>query len=159
MHHDQIEHSTDIVSNAYHGTSVESAHSILENGYTPSKQEEFLGDGVYFYLGSIDDAAHHAKRRRNIRQYAVLRAEVLKGHCLDLSAGPHRKLMEQLYNKIVERKQLLEEHNIDNIPLGLAINILATKFLTVDTVLGVVVNKETVVYPHGPYAGSPMSVR
>ncbi len=47
---------------AYHGTSNDAAISIREEGFLMSKSEgEWLGDGVYFFLGGISDPKEDAE--------------------------------------------------------------------------------------------------
>lgn len=156
---DDIEYLPDTVSNAYHGTGATEAKGILKEGFQlPTISDDYLGDGTYFYIGSIEDAKFFARRRKNEKKYAVLRATVLLGYCLDLDVPRYKHLLARIYLHILERpdvKRKMDERNTEIIPLGLAINTLG-RFTTIHTVKGIQINRESVEEQPGPYLGSKM---
>lgn len=80
---------------AYHGTDLQSAAKI-ESGkdFIPSTGKDYyLGDGVYFFENSQWHAEDWAKKKT--KQFAVVRAHIALGRCLDLNNGKHRRLIKE----------------------------------------------------------------
>lgn len=102
-----------IVPDAYHGTDGPSADAILVSGFRHSVGEkQYLGDGVYFFEAAPDRAARWAKKRcKRIRsnRYAVLRAEVQLGRCLDLHDDRIRELLSRIAAKMEKRGRPLSD--------------------------------------------------
>lgn len=77
------------MQNAYHGTTVSAATRIITNGFERSTRDElYLGPGVYFYDGQLAKAKAIARNRiRNERggEGAVVQSAVRLGNCLNLN--------------------------------------------------------------------------
>lgn len=82
-HHPRAPYLTEVVQ-GYHGTSQEAARRILETGemHVSDSPYEWLGDGVYFFQGSIHRARQWAEQRHD--SPAVVCATIELGHCIDL---------------------------------------------------------------------------
>ncbi len=92
----QIHWVDEIVDQAHHGTDLLTADKIVAEGkFEPSRgPRHWLGDGVYFFQGSFGMAVFFGKQKAKENQnleYAVLRASVLLGKCLDLTTERYRK--------------------------------------------------------------------
>ena len=94
---------SDVIVEAYHGTSFNAASNILIHGFRPSEgTDEWLGKGVYFYEASREHAYNWALNVKKIHptQIVVMRAEVKLGRCLDLLHNPaHVDLLENYFNE------------------------------------------------------------
>lgn len=95
------------IPDAYHGTDSVSAEGILNSGFQSSTGEkQFLGDGVYFFESAPDQAERWAKRRcRALKRdtYAVLRATIQLGRCLDYLDGRCKALLNDAAQRLEER--------------------------------------------------------
>jgi len=100
---DLLNHS---VPNAYHGTSLEGARSIKAEGFKSKKSlRSYLGDGVYFYEGSVNLARNHATKRRRLRKYAIIQATIQLGRCLDLNTPEHCRILRIVRSVLIKRKR------------------------------------------------------
>ncbi|MEI8279568.1 MAG: hypothetical protein WCG87_07365 [Bacteroidota bacterium] len=43
----------------YHGTSIDNRESILENNFNESKNDEWYGDAVYFFVDGVNANPPH----------------------------------------------------------------------------------------------------
>ena len=121
-----IEYTERIIPESYHGTNIENARQIKEEGFQPSKGDhQFLGRGVYFFRKSQWHAEDWARRRFDA--IAILQAMVQLGRCLDLDRPKHRRLLEKTYRK-------LEERGHGDASDAAVINFLATHICEIDTV-------------------------
>jgi hypothetical protein len=70
----------------YHGTSLQTATSILSGGTFELSQNDYdwLGHGVYFWEHAPYRAWDWAKEKYG-SDAAVIEAEIRLGHCLDLT--------------------------------------------------------------------------
>lgn len=114
-----MDSNTKIQIIGYHGTSKESAESIIENNFNPSKggDADWLGDGVYFFSEGISPAENNAtkwaivaaynkyKRCNDYNEYSVLKAEIDldKNRFLDLTTKDGMELFNYLRNKYIEK--------------------------------------------------------
>ena len=124
-----IEYREKIISESYHGTNIEKAESIEEEGFKLSRGDhQFLGLGVYFFKKSRWHAEDWARRQRNFDTVAILQAMVETGRCLDLDRPKHRKLVEKTYRK-------LEERGYGDATDAVVINFLASNVCEIDAVM------------------------
>lgn len=113
-----IERAFPIVIEGFHGTSKENALNILASNFKPSiGDEEWLGDGVYFFTEGIppppqDNATKWAivsawdnrTKTNKYMEYAVLRSivKVKESKFLDLTSNEGIKIFNYLRNKYAE---------------------------------------------------------
>jgi hypothetical protein len=82
------------VPDAYHGTSKDNAEKIEKEGFNPSTgEDDFLGNGVYFFESSEWHAKNWARRRH--KDIGVIIAEIRLGNCLELNNKEHRDLIRE----------------------------------------------------------------
>jgi hypothetical protein len=90
------------VPDAYHGTSWVVAQKIVSGGFIVMRTPgSFMGDGVYFYEGSVILARHHAVTRKRRKQYGILKATIKLGRCLDLNTPEHYGMLQDTYGLLV----------------------------------------------------------
>jgi hypothetical protein len=132
-----ILHVRKIVPDAYHGTSKGRAEKILREGFQiTAGDEQYLGDGVYFFEGSQADAIAWAERRFRGGKCAVIQATINLGRCLDLHNPENAELILDSRRAIEERQSRLPDNDAQKrlqITDGLIINFLAQR-LPFDTV-------------------------
>jgi hypothetical protein len=92
----QLENVATVVDNAYHGTDLATTRKIIagERFRYSRGPDQWLGNGVYFFEGSIGLATYFGKRKarqKRSEDYAVLRASVQLGRCLDLTTEKYRQ--------------------------------------------------------------------
>jgi hypothetical protein len=121
---------SDIVIEAYHGTSFDGATGILREDYNESsKDDEWLGHGVYFFVEGISDPFANAQEwaraqafehgRYKYNRYAVLRSLVTldEDKLLDITSvealRDFNELKEDLFGKM-EREFRLNIGEPDN---------------------------------------------
>jgi len=115
-----IEYTGNVVTNAFHGTSRESADTILKDGFRVSRDKNlFFGDGVYFFQGSPKEAYNFAANVWKYNPAVVLRSEIQLSRCLDLDTIEHRELIEFL------EEELLNSRAYTDVSLRFVINYLA----------------------------------
>jgi hypothetical protein len=102
---------------AYHGTSEQGAVGILKDGYNESsKEDEWLGHGVYFFVDGVSDPFANAQEwaraqayedgRYKYERYAVLKSEISldEDKILDITSTEGLKAFneakERLFHKI-----------------------------------------------------------
>jgi len=80
-----------VIDNAFHGTELRVARKIVagESFLLSKGPDQYLGDGVYFYEGSLEQAEIWATRRRKFDQWGIVQAEIRLGRCLDLNVREH----------------------------------------------------------------------
>lgn len=101
-----IQYSGKIISDAYHGTSLENATEIMSNGFKISTGEhQYLGDGVYFFESSLSEAEKWAKKHHS-PHYVVIKAVVALGSCLDLVNDDYKIKLRKISKKLMERKKV-----------------------------------------------------
>lgn len=126
---DKIIHIDKIVPDAYHGTKLGNAVKILEEGHFIQSRDAttYLGDGVYFYEGSVWHALEWCKRRFADCEHGVICATINLGKCLDLNNAEHRALMK----KVAVR---LSKLGVKQVTDSVVINYFATNIEKVDTI-------------------------
>jgi hypothetical protein len=131
-----IEYKEKIISESYHGTNIEGAESIVQEGFELSRGDhQFLGLGVYFFKKSQWHAEDWARRQRNFDTVAILQAMVEIGKCLDLDRPKHRSLVEKTYRK-------LEQEGYGEATDAVVINFLASEICEIDTVMATYVQPD-----------------
>lgn len=91
----------------YHGCSLPAAQAILagESPVPSNNPYDWLGKGVYFWEYAPTRALEWA-RRRFADQAAVLEADVVLGHCLNLLDAEHADAVQATYRAVVEEKTI-----------------------------------------------------
>lgn len=122
---------SEVLTEGYHGTDIESADKILKRGFNIGRNKSLrLGDGVYFYELSYSNAFEWAERRNRKDQIAVLISRIKLGSCLNLTDAAHRFMVKQVAKKIQEsRTGKMPDHITD----ALVINYIC-KLSDIDTV-------------------------
>lgn len=116
------------IPDAYHGTTLESARIIAKEGFKKSTgEQQYLGDGVYFFETSEAEAIYWAKRRSSGELIGVIKSTVNLGRCLDLNDREHRDLITNVANKLKEKEDL-------KITDAVVINFVASTFSQIDSV-------------------------
>lgn len=125
----------------YHGTTAESAKSILaDNHFNPStKMDEWLGDGVYFFENDYLQAYDFITRARKKEDVKVLKAEIESDNVLDLTLKEVQVLINEFRLSIIERlKDEFQGQNKNKLQNGVIINKLCdTSEEKIDVVRGV----------------------
>src|SRR5437016_3833615 len=95
-----LEQTSAVTDPAFHGTSLENAEKILAAGWILSVGEkQMLGDGVYFFDGSDSEALWWAKHRHR-PPWAVIRAKIEHGRCLDLVESRHQDMVLEVASRL-----------------------------------------------------------
>lgn len=103
----------------HHGTSQDSAKSIIQSDFRLSKgDKEWLGDGVYFFVKGISsntvdlarkwavaEAWDNRLKRYTYRNYCVIESEIKveEAHFLDLTTEEGVKILGYLVDKFIEQ--------------------------------------------------------
>lgn len=115
----EIEKYDRMVLNAYHGTCRVDASKILKEGFKIIRNpNNYLGDGVYFYDGSIQLARNFALNVRKFRSYAIIQANVQLGICLDLNTPEHCEILKAVREAIIEKDKDKEEDITDSLVIN-----------------------------------------
>jgi len=132
---DAIVYYDKIVPDAFHGTSDANAGLILkQNSFRSGNNERsYLGDGVYFFESSIEEARKWATGRFKDEKICVLRATLHLGKCLNLQEFEHQKLVFEVKEKLL-KLDIKEEELTD----ALLINFFARQF-DIDSVKAIIV--------------------
>ena len=125
-----VKYFVKVVTNAFHGTTLEVAKKIhKEQRFIPSYSEQnYLGDGVYFYEASMEYAKTWAREKFNGDRIGVIRSVISLGRCLDLHDREHIDFLRKTASDLAERsgKQITD---------AFVINFIAGNFSNkVDTV-------------------------
>jgi hypothetical protein len=123
----QIKPSGKTVPDAYHGTSKDIAVKIKHNGFTPSEEDDYLGNGVYFFESSEWHAQQWARKKYS--EIGVICAEIELGNCLELYKKEHQDLIKDTC------KEVQKKLGLKNLKDGIIINWITRDFkVKVDTV-------------------------
>lgn len=143
-----VEHISKIIPDAYHGTSSSRAKTILKYGFTHSRNEdEYLGDGIYFFEGSILQAQNWASRTFE-GDIGIINAIINLNSCLDLTTEEGREIIKQCRKMMIEQKKGLSEARF---PDTVIINFLAS-MTEIDTVRANYVRvSEKKIYPQSKF--------
>lgn len=100
-----IQNYEKIIPDAYHGTGNEFAKKILSSNVfkVSTGSEQFLGDGVYFFENSPEDArCWGISKARKMGQpgAAVIRANLNLGYCLDFHNKEHSSYVVSVRNML-----------------------------------------------------------
>jgi hypothetical protein len=133
----KIEHFNKIVPDAYHGTSKANADKIIKSGFEISiGDDQYLGQGVYFFEGSRSSAERWANRSYHLPDCAVIQAMLNLGRCLDFHIPEHVEFIILAKDEILKRQAALPGTNPEKrkiITDGVVVNFLA-KLAVIDTV-------------------------
>lgn len=137
-----------IVPDAYHGTSSSNAKEIIkDNSFRQPKEErEFLGTGIYFFEGSLENAKYWA-RDKHEPPIAVICATINLGRCLDLNIKEHRDYIKEVARNLQNKRQ------ITNVNVAIAIEVIfRSSGNKIDTVRAVQSpDRKTRILPKSPY--------
>lgn len=91
----------------YHGTNKKQAKSILKNNrfYYSTRDDEWLGDGIYFYVRA-KDAYTWAKKKYGDNAVVLSAIIIIDGKLIDLETKKGRQIIEE------KKKQLVYEYNV-----------------------------------------------
>jgi hypothetical protein len=91
----QVQESNTVIDNAFHGTELAVAKRLAngESFKVSTGLDQYLGQGVYFYEVSLEQAESWVNRKR-YEEYGILQATVKLGRCLDLNTPEHRKILQ-----------------------------------------------------------------
>jgi len=108
----QVESANTVVDNAHHGTDLAKADGIVAGGeFRVSRGgNHWLGDGIYFFQGSVRMAVFFAKQKATamrVENWAVLRASVLLERCLDLTTQRYRRELDKWIELLKARHERL----------------------------------------------------
>jgi len=107
----------------YHGTDLNNRQGIVDNNYNESKSNEWLGDGVYFFIEkvqnepvkdaenwAITEAWDNTKRKYKYNEYVVLESEIKinPDKLLDLDTEDGIKIFNEVRSTI--EKSIVNEN-------------------------------------------------
>src|SRR6266480_1064364 len=125
---------TKIVPDAYHGTDAANVESIKTTGFRVGTAGNlYLGDGIYFYEGSIGHAKGYPTIGNKTCKVAVFRCEINLGKCLDLHNQQHKAALQTFAARIrhaaYDSPAFRKKHNItspEEVTEPFIINLAAT---------------------------------
>lgn len=121
-----INETNQIIPDAYHAANREYYETILNEGFRPSRgQEQWLGDGVYFWESTLPTA--HWWGKKNHRSWVIFQAKLKLGRCLNLANRNHCAMLKTA-------KKLLSERGWKNCPDAAIINFLHDKIEAFDSI-------------------------
>jgi hypothetical protein len=93
-----------VVPDAYHGTSQKRAEKIIKDReFLPSTgEDQYLGDGFYFFESSEWHAKDWARRRFRGEEIGVICAIIYLGNCLDLNNRDHVSFVKTVAVKLAK---------------------------------------------------------
>lgn len=103
----------------FHGTEAKNIDNIQAHGYMPSLEDEWMGEGVYFFetmSSSFSDGFEEAQNWviyvKKLSKWAVFKATIVTSKYIDLASKiEHRKM----YDRIKEESLLLHEKAGNNV--------------------------------------------
>ena len=127
----------------YHGTSLQLAAVILQNGFNPSQNDyDWLGDGIYFWQDAPARAWEWAKQQHGT-EAAVIVAEISMRDCIDLLDIEWFQFLTEAYNSFMEQlrlanlphpRQTSRAHRLDREVVNYSVGILAEQGTIVSSV-------------------------
>lgn len=95
----------------YHGTTVLRGENILSSKqYSISyKEEEWLGQGVYFFEKDIQQAVNFCVKARKYEDYIILKSKIEANICIDLDNLETMKILERISKEINKRYMKLKD--------------------------------------------------
>ncbi|MEI7811775.1 MAG: hypothetical protein WCJ01_05040 [Ignavibacteria bacterium] len=96
----------------YHGTDENSVNKISRNGFIPSDNNNWLGQGIYFFgnikelnISGKSEAVDWAVKVRKFRSFGIFEALIISNNYIDIARDEEHK---QLYEDI--RRAALAKH-------------------------------------------------
>ena len=95
----------------YHGTTISRGESILNNKYyfVSYKEDEWLGNGVYFFEKDINQAVDFCTKARRYDDYIILKSKIEAEICRDLDNLETMKTLERISKEINNRYLKLKD--------------------------------------------------
>ena len=89
----------------YHGTTISRGESILKNKYyfVSYKEDEWLGNGVYFFEKDIYQAVDFCTKARRYDDYIILKSKIEAEICIDLDRLETMTILDKIAKKINKR--------------------------------------------------------
>ena len=89
----------------YHGTTISRGESILKNKYyfVSYKEDEWLGNGVYFFEKDINQAVDFCTKARRYDDYIILKSKIEAEICIDLDRLETMTILDKIAKKINKR--------------------------------------------------------
>ena len=129
----------------YHGTTIQAASSILQEGFRFSRNEyDWLGDGIYFFQDAPTRAWEWATTQHGV-EAAVLGAVIRLEDCMDLLDIQWAPVLAEAYDAFLAQlkrvqlpllRQTSGAHRLDRAVINYAIGILAEQGIMIRTVRG-----------------------
>lgn len=122
----------------YHGTSRTKADQIMKNGFTFSNENNWLGNGVYFwgdldgYINGYELACWWVRCVKKISEGAVIKASISTDRLFDCVGNyNHRKMFHKVLERICRKKGCNADQNCLSMAfLKLAENYDVLRFFT-----------------------------
>src|SRR5438105_10272091 len=91
----------------FHGTTVESADRLVsgESFRASDNDDEWFGNGVYFWEYAPKQAWWWAKKFKKLDQPAVIGAVIRLGNCFDLLDPKNVKTLKRFHGSMVDKLQ------------------------------------------------------
>ena len=89
----------------YHGTTISRGENILKNKYyfVSYKEDEWLGNGVYFFEKDINQAVDFCTKARRYDDYIILKSKIEAEICIDLDRLETMTILDKIAKKINKR--------------------------------------------------------
>ncbi|NQT68696.1 MAG: hypothetical protein HQ552_03855 [Desulfobacteraceae bacterium] len=120
-----VKYFNKIVPDAFHGTELETARKIRNDKkfIINLSEQNYLGDGVYFYEASLEHAKIWGRRKSKNGKIGVIRSAINLGRCLDLHNKDHLNFLRETANGLSGRtKKVLTDTFVINFVAQLADN-------------------------------------
>ncbi|MCD5406232.1 MAG: hypothetical protein LRZ99_00885 [Desulfotomaculum sp.] len=94
----------------FHGTTVANAEKILQEGRfkISADEDEWLGEGVYFFENDIKQAYYWCVKERNYKSWAILKGDIKAEIIFDLTLTDHweefLKILKEIEKRYKKRK-------------------------------------------------------
>lgn len=109
-----------ILVTCYHGTTLESASQVLDEGFIPTTgNEDWLGHGIYFFEASVHLGWIYARKdvgRAREKGYsaepALLAAEIDLTDCIDLCDPKWAPRIRDIVAKMTDARLIERQHGL-----------------------------------------------
>jgi hypothetical protein len=145
----------------YHGTSIEKATTILQQGFQASRNDyDWLGAGIYFWQDAPDRAWHWANQKYQNPVVIKAKIRIERTRAIDLldSTPEHwqiqeiRYAYEALQTAIRKQypKQTAKYHGLDRLVIDFVVNQLEQRGRAIDVVRSIFIEGRP-IYEHGSF--------